>query len=139
MAVVVLLETGILLGSALGFLYLLVYALLWKGVLSHGFGGSPNLLELIFGGAMVGAPFGATMVTALGLTVLRRLPIGRALTTLSIGGVVGVIAAALLKPDILNIALPILVTGMTMTGGAITARRSLQRAQEQVEPGGAAG
>ena len=89
-ATIALAEVGALIGVSLAWLYLVGRTLLWEGAL--------DLKALLGAGVWamwVGLPLGALAAPLLGLTVLRRTPLKRALGLPTAGALLGLAASAL--------------------------------------------
>jgi hypothetical protein len=136
-ATAILVELGALVGSALGWLFLVGHTVLWEGPLWVGPSGGNNILGALFAGVLFGAPFGALTVTTLGMTVLRRVPIRRALRSLCFAGLIGIGVSAVLD-DRLSVVTPMLLTAATMTAGAVAAQMRSARERNQIDAPAAA-
>ena len=87
---VALAEVGAVIGATTAWSYLVGRTLLWDGPL-----GAQALLGAGVWALLVGAPLGAVLAPLLGLTVLRRAPLRRALGLPALGALVGLAVGAL--------------------------------------------
>jgi hypothetical protein len=120
-ATIALAEGGGLVGALLAWLYLVGRTLLWEGPFDMN-----GLLGAGLWAILVGLPLGALAVPLLGLTILRRTPLKRALGLPAAGALSGLVAGAALHR---GTALPVPVLTMVLLGvgtllGAIVARAS---------------
>ena len=114
-AFVMLAELGAALGSVLGFLFFIGWPLM------HGFElDGRNLLGAVYGGMFLGVPIGGLVAPALGFTLLRRIPIGRAIAFALVGAACGCMAALLLPVPMIGPAGLLTLTGTL--AGALVAR-----------------
>src|SRR6476620_4923782 len=124
-ALALLAEIGAGLGALGGWLYLFGSTVLWDR-LPNGNG----LLGAALWAGIFAAPLGAVVLPVLGLTLLRRAPIGRSVAYLGLGLVCGVVLAIALSahaPSPPTVA-PF-VPGLALLGvllGALLARRHVE-------------
>ena len=121
-AVALLAEIGAVLGAVAGWLYLVGSTVLWDRLPT----GNALLGALLWAGIFA-APGGAVLLPLLGLTLLRRTPIGRSVAYLTVGLVCGVVLAIALSahapspPAVAPFVPGLAVAGVL--GGALIARR----------------
>ncbi len=86
----------------------------------------------------MGAPAGAVALPVLGLTVLRRVPLGRALGLPVLGAAPGLAAAALLAPGPAStVGLPAVVPALA-AGGVLVGAAAARAAGRRPLPAGGA-
>ena len=121
-AITLLAEVGALLGALAGWLYLVGSAMLWDTVPKGN-----ALLGAAVWAALFAAPVGAVTLPLLGLTLLRRTPIGRSIGYFACGLLCGVVLAIALSAHAPSPpAVAPFVPGLALTGvlvGALLARR----------------
>jgi uncharacterized membrane protein len=129
LVVLALAEIGALVGALVCAVFLLSWAVLVAGTPPLHVLGQVLAGTLVWAG-MVGAPVGAVALPLLGLTVLRRVPLGRALALPFVGALAGVLVAALLLPAGAVWPVPALVPALGFSGlfaGAVAARVDVPR------------
>jgi hypothetical protein len=121
-AIALLAEIGAVVGAFGGWLYLVGSTVLWDGLPTGN-----GLLGAALWAGLFAAPVGAVTLPLLGLTILRRTPIGRSVAYYTLGLLIGVAVAALLSPHAPTPpAVAPLVPGLALAGalaGALVARR----------------
>lgn len=123
LAVVALAEVGALAGALLVLAFLAGWARLRYGPLP-----SQAVLGALVWAGTTGAPLGAVLLPALGLTALRAVPLGRALGYPLAGALLGLTAAALVAGGPAALPVPLLVPALGVGGllaGVGAARRAV--------------
>ncbi len=142
LAAVGLAEVGAVVGALVAWLFVVGWALLPDWLSPPGVAVSPGALRNALLGAavwagLVGAPAGALALPLLGLTVLRRVPLGRAVGLPALGALLGLALSVRLSPGpSAGLAVPASVPALATLGllaGAAAARAGRGRAL----PGGA--
>jgi hypothetical protein len=135
LAAVVLAELGAITGALLCWLFFAGWAFLSYGPLDRN-----ALLSIALWAMMVGLPLGAVAAPALGFSVLRRTPLGRALGFPIAGALLGLATAAVFSPGPALLPLSALVPALAAGGlalGAVIARvggRVLTSGTKRLQP-----
>jgi hypothetical protein len=127
-------ELGAVAGAGLTALFLAAWLALRYGVPSLAEPGAAlgaTLPGAALWALLVGAPAGAVLLPLLGFTLLRRVPLGRALGYALGGALAGLLAAAVLMPRGPIWPVPAQLPALALAGlfvGAVAARLSSERA-----------
>ena len=137
LATAALAALGAVAGAALCWTFLAAYVLL-----THGAPAAGGLPQALLGSALwataVGGPAGAVSLPLLGLTVLRRVPLGHALGGAGVGALAALLLAALLVPSGAVWPVPLLVPALGL-GGLLAGACSARIAATRLNAGRAAG
>jgi hypothetical protein len=113
---VALVELGARAGASVACLFLTLWALVHGHGVPHRMPGVQELLSMLLWGVVVGAPLGGVALPVVGLTVLRRTPLGRAVAFPLAGMLVGFVIAALVIGETALWPLPLLVPALALVG-----------------------
>lgn len=125
LSAVILAEIGALTGAFLAWLFLVSWVLIHHGDLPRS-----EFLTTAFWAGMIGAPIGTLTLPLVGLTVLRKTPLRRALGLPLLGAGLGVLVAALSVHGPALYPLPTIVSALVGGGfltGVLAARIGVQR------------